>query len=101
MNVTIFLFGVTIASTRNKALQIHWHTALSTRLGATRPTQQCESTDDAGANLVVLGLGVAVTPELRRLTEQRSTEPWAVSLPLVCDDLYLQTTTLGASAACF
>ena len=72
---------------------------LSRRLRASRPTQQREPSDNAGTNLIVLGLGVAVTLELGCLTEQATSEPRAVSLSLMRNDLYVQTTTLCASAS--
>ena len=53
-----------------------------------RPTEQRKSSDNAGTNLVVLCLGVAVAFELRCLTKQAASKPWAVSLPLVRDDLH-------------
>ena len=96
----ILRFCAIIALMLNKLLQyLHPRTYRLIRLGAARSTQQSESSDNAGTDLVVFCLGVTVTPELGCLTEQGSTEPWAVSLPLVCNDLYVETTTLCASAA--
>lgn len=42
---------------------------------------------------------MAVASELGGLTEQTSSEPWAVTLALVGDDLDLETTGLGATGA--
>lgn len=46
-----------------------------------------------------LGLSVAVRPELGRLSQQATTEPGAVPLPLVRDNLDFEAATLGAAAA--
>lgn len=46
-----------------------------------------------------LRLGVAVRPELGRLSQQTTSEPRTVPLPLVRDDLHLQATAPRASAA--
>jgi hypothetical protein len=70
-------------------------------LCASWSTQQRKPPDNAGANLVVFRLGVAVTPELGCLTEKTASEPWTVSLPLVRDDLYVQASTLGATTLGF
>lgn len=43
---------------------------------------------------------MAVASELGGLTEQTSSEPWAVTLALVGDDLDLETTGLDAARAC-
>ena len=62
-------------------------------------TEQCESANNAGANLVVLCFGVAVAPEFWRLAQQATYKPRSVSLALVRYDGHIQTTTLGSSAA--
>lgn len=49
--------------------------------------------------LTHLRLGVAVRPELGRLSQQTTSEPRTVPLPLVRDDLHLQATAPRASAA--
>jgi hypothetical protein len=90
----------------NKSIQLHRLTKDTIRnkfviptLGASGSTQQSESPHDAGTDLVVLGLGVAVAPELRRLTQQAASEPGAVPLALVCDDRDIQTTAASTAAA--
>jgi hypothetical protein len=60
-------------------------------LRAARATEQSKSPHDAGANFFVFRLGVAVALELGRLAQERATEPGTVSLPLVTDDLHVQT----------
>lgn len=54
---------------------------------------------EKNGTLTYLRLGVAVRPELGRLSQQAASEPRAVPLPLVRDDLHLQATTPRTSAA--
>jgi hypothetical protein len=75
---------------RCDAIYIAFLVLIFSRLRASRPAEQGESPHDAGSNLLVLGLGVAVALELGRLAQQRSTEPRSMPLPLVTDDLHIE-----------
>jgi hypothetical protein len=65
-------------------------TVLCAYLCTSRATQQCEPADNTRTNFVVLSLSMAITPELRCLTQQTTSEPWTVPLPLVGNDLDVQ-----------
>jgi len=67
-------------------------------LGA-RSTQQREPSDNARSNFIVLCFSVAVTPKLRCLSKQTSSEPWSVTLSLVSNHLDLQPTRLSTAGA--
>lgn len=60
---------------------------------------RAESGTEGTTEMTYLCLGVAVRPELRRLAEKTAAEPRTVSLPLVRDDLDLETTAAGTAAA--
>lgn len=64
-----------------------------------RPSQQREPSHNARPNLIILRLRMAITPKLRRLPQQAPSEPRSMSLPLVRDNLDLQTTRLRTTGA--
>lgn len=68
-------------NTIDKILGEEQHKKLSTRA-----TQESEPPDNARANFIVFCLSVAVAAEFRSLTQQTSSKPRTMSLPLVCHD---------------
>ena len=70
-------------------------------LSAAWPSKQRKSSDNARADIIILGLGVAVASELWRLSQQTTTKPRTMSLSLVSDNLNLQSTGFGSTATRF
>jgi hypothetical protein len=67
--LTFLNFGTNVACSLNIHVGVNVADRLIWILRASRPTQQCEPSDDTGTNLIVLRFCVAVALELRRLPE--------------------------------
>ena len=67
------------------------------RLRAPRPPKQRKPPYDARSHLIILRLGMAIAPKLRRLPQQAPSEPRPMPLPLVRHNLHLHASAPSTS----